>query len=308
MNLLTRVYEGVILPNFSLKLISLGVALAYFTYLHTAIEAQRSIEVNVVTLPSLSADRVLLTKIPSTVHVQLSGNKGMLNDVRMDELGTVQLDLRQEPSYAIFDTRTLSLPDGLERAVDPEGIRLVWDDRETRELPVQVPLTGKLAQGYAVETLRSSPTRVSVDGARSLVDQLDQLRAIPFDLSGLAEGQITRRLALEPPKEGVHLSEDTITVILSVVKSRQDKVFARVPVHVLGVPHATVTPSEVEVLVNGPPELISSMHMEQLNATVDVGPSGVDTKLPGTLSLPVEVSLDRCTTEVTPARVLVHWP
>jgi hypothetical protein len=63
------------LDNLSLKALSLGVALGLYAFIHGAENAQRTLSVSVVSvMPPDSANRQLMTQIPTEVAVRRSGH------------------------------------------------------------------------------------------------------------------------------------------------------------------------------------------------------------------------------------------
>ena len=77
----------------------------------------------------------------------LSGSRTTLDDLRADDLGTLQLDLRTgRVPYVELDASMFHVPEGLvAEQLYPPRIELRWDDVITRVIPVQVSRTGELA-------------------------------------------------------------------------------------------------------------------------------------------------------------------
>jgi YbbR domain-containing protein len=305
---ITRTTRELVVQNFGLKVVSLMFALGYYGFIHGAHDAQRSFALSVVVLPPHDiGSRVLLTQPPTTVRFTVSGSKTIVDDLKAEDLGTVQLDLRGESTYASFDTRAVTLPPGLNHTVDPPGIELEWDDLIDRELPIQVSVTGQPAPGYAVQAQIASPTMVVAHGPRTLVEAIQLARAEPFDISGLGEGIFPRKIMLDRAPSQVRFDVQHTLVTVQIDRAKLDKVFSKVPVRVVGLAHATVTPGEVDVRVSGPVEVVSPMRMEQVVPTASILPTAIDTTKPGSVTLPVEVIVDGCTTKTSPDTVLVKW-
>ncbi|MCS6901752.1 MAG: YbbR-like domain-containing protein, partial [Polyangiaceae bacterium] len=124
----SRWVRGGLAENLLLKLVCLLIALLFYGYLHGAQNAQRSFSLSVVTLLPTDEERVLMVDPPSTVRVTFTGSRPILDDLKSDELGSIQLDLRQaRDTYVPFDISRLRVPAGLTVEVDPPGILLVWD-------------------------------------------------------------------------------------------------------------------------------------------------------------------------------------
>ena len=250
------------------------------------------------------------------MKLTLLGSRPNLDELRADDIGSVQLDLRATTgTYAPFDLSRLHIPTGLKAEVDPPGILLSWEEIVTRPVPVQIPVTGQPARGFAVVGAPTSePAVVAVRGPRSVVELLPFVRTEPFDLDGLdAERATTRRLQVDVPVARARLVEDrSVLATVSIGKARLERVFERRPVTATGpgITHATMLPAEVDVRVVGPPELVESLRPEQLVPVADVhAVAGDGHAMPrsGTMPVPVTVALAGCSVQIVPPTVVVRW-
>lgn len=305
-----RVLREALLENLVLKAVSLALAVGFYAFLHGAQNAQRTFSLSVVALlADRDSSRTLLTPPPATVRVTLRGSRAVLDDLKGDDLGTVQLDAHKgSESYAPFDVSRLKIPAGVTAIVEPAGIDLVWDDVTARPLPLQISVTGQPAAGFAVQGgPRAEPSAVAARGPRTLLETLQHARAEPFDVGGLTEGTFPRKLVLDPPPSGVTYDTSATQVTVAIGRARLDRVFVKLPVQVVGVARATVFPPEVDVRVSGPPEVVNALRPEQLVPTVDVRAAGHDTKSAGSAAIAVTLTVDGCKSQVVPSSVVVKW-
>lgn len=299
--------------NTGLKALSLVLAVGFYAFINGAQTAQRVLDVSILTLSPLSGKeasaKVLMSQTPATVRVTVQGPRGSLDDLRVEDVGTVLLDLRSgTPAYALFDASTLKLPAGARAELETPGIVMEWGELTTRTIPIQVVTSGAPIAGYALDGAPiSEPRAVRATGPKSLVDTLQYVRSDPFDLSDLPEGEFTRTIRLPMPPTRVAYDVSTVNVTVAISRARLTRVYPKVPVHVVGVPRGKAIPPEVDVTVTGPPELLTDLRPEQVLATVDVRPSGMDLKRPGKVDLQATATLEGCTTTVVPQRVVVAW-
>src|SRR5689334_177890 len=135
----SRAWEALV-ENLGLKLLSFAFALGLYAFVHSAQDAQRTLNVDVVaTPPPESAHRVLLTPLPPFVRVTVRGPRSILDELKADDLGTFQLDLRSGKVDRIdFDPTSVHFPPGVRpEQVDPPSLSLRWEDQVIREIPVQ---------------------------------------------------------------------------------------------------------------------------------------------------------------------------
>jgi YbbR domain-containing protein len=297
------------LDNLPLKILCLLVSLLAYSFLHGAQNAQRVFSVSVVRLlPPENSDQVLLTDLPATVRVTLSGSRPILDELRAEDLGSVQLDLRKpNGAFGVFDTAALKIPAGLTPTVDPPRIPLHWDTLGNHTIPVQTSVAGQPAPGFAVQSgIVSDPRFVQAHGPRTLLETLQVARVEPFDISGLGEGVHTRRLLLDPAQARIQYAEKSVLVTVTIGRARLERVYPKLQVHATGVGRATLVPPEVDVRVSGPPEQIDALRPEHLVPTVDVRSVAGDARS-GAQTVPVTLQVEGCSVQVSPPSVVVKW-
>jgi hypothetical protein len=296
--------------NLLLKVFCLLVSLLFYGHLHGARNAQRSFSLSVVTLlPGGDDGQVLMIDPPSTARVTLTGSRPILDDLKSDELGSVQLDLRQaRGTYAPLDISRLKVPAGLSVEVDPPGVLLAWDAVVTRPVPVQIPLAGQPGRGFAVQGPPvAEPAVVPAKGPQTLVEMLQFVRTEPFEVEGLAmDGVVKRKLPLEMPPPRVTLGERSVMATVTLGRARTERVFRKLQVQVVGPTRSAVLPQEVDVRVAGPPDLVDDLRPELVVPIADVHAVAGDART-GSMPVPVAVVLDGCSTQVIPPTVVIKW-
>jgi YbbR-like protein len=109
----------------------------------------------------------------------------------------VQLDLADvaKPGTRTFTvSRTnINLPAGVAflRAV-PSQLRLAFDYQVSKDVPVQIRLTGVPAEGWRVARDMVTPERLRIVGPASRVDEIESAQTDPVDLSGYQQLLLTK--------------------------------------------------------------------------------------------------------------------
>jgi YbbR domain-containing protein len=298
------------LDNLGLKVVSIAIALGLYAFIHGAENAQRTLSVSVVSvMPPDSANRQLMTQLPTEVAVTLRGTRTQLDDLRADDLGTLQIDMRNgNVTHLDLDPTMFHVPAGLTvEQIYPPTIDLRWDDVITRPIPVQVSRTGEVAQGFQVKGLiTTDPVAINARGPQSIVDVIQYARTAPFDVSGLTEGTFQRSLALDRPPKLVVYEVDTVVATIEVSRELVSRTFDR-KVEVVGLPRARTTPPAVTVRITGAPEDVNAMTPEAIVPRVEPKTANVDATQPGSAYLDVLVDVSRVEAEVNPPKVLVKW-
>lgn len=308
MSVVTEKIKGMFTENLNLKFLSLAVSLLLYSLFHGVQDARRPIVVSpTVLMPPSTANRVLMTQVPP-IRLTLRGPRAALDELEADSV-RLPMDLTKGTERRIeLDPDDVRLPPGVHvEQIDPPVLDLQWEDVVTRDVPVQVSVVGTPASGFVVKgTPKAEPAKVRFEGPKSEIMVLQHVRAEAFDVSGLTAGKYDRQLKIDRPAG--HLAPETptasVSVSLEVVRETVERLFVKVPVVATGVPKARTQPSEVDVRLVCPPEILRALRREQVVPTVTVK-GGAATG--GSESLPVAVSVDRCDAQSTPARVVVKW-
>lgn len=302
------VARGALFDNLGLKLISIVCALALYAFIHGAERVQRTFSVGVVSvMPAEAVNRQLRTPLPSEVGITLRGPRTTLDRMTAADLGSLKLDLRTGHETKIeLDASTLSIPPGVKvEQVFPATVTVRWDDVVNSKIKVQVTRTGELEGGHFVQSTLVEPDAVLVRGPRSVVDVMQSVRTVPYDVSGLGEGTHKRVLSLDAPPDGVLYDVEEVTAAVEVAREERTVSFAGLAVEVVGLPKAVVRPATVTVKIKGPADLTRSLEKDQVVPRVDI-PEAERGK-PGSRMATVICDIPGVTAEVTPAEVLVKW-
>jgi YbbR domain-containing protein len=293
--------------DLSLKALSFACALLVYALVHGVQEAQRSFSVDLVILtPADAANRILTSSLPPRVRVTVHGPKNVLDDLHSDDLGTFQVSLGNGTASRVqLQADMVHLPTGVKiDQIEPPYIDLTWEERITRDIPVQVSVSGTPAPGYVVKgALDPFPNVVRATGPRNAVNTLQHARVESLDVSGLTEGKYSKSLRLDNPPGRVEFGTQIITVNAEIAREVGERPFPKVHISITGQTKAKSTPAEVDVRLQCPPEIIRSLRPEQVLALVNV-----DSKEPqGSVALPVVVKVDRCEASVSPPEVVIRW-
>lgn len=294
--------------NLNLKLLSFAFALVLYSLVHGGQDARGSISVDLeVNLPPESGDKVFVGSIPRDVRIFVRGSTQTIDNLRGGAVHMI-LDLQDSPEHVVFNPKMVRLPDGIRVEVEqfePPSIDLKWEQRVTRDVPVQVSVVGSPADGYVVKgPLVAEPKSVKVRGPQSDVMVLQHVRTEAFDVRAItAEGSYPRPLAIEKPSPRLKVEPLSVIVTAEIAREVAERVFQKLPVAVVGTPKGKTLPAEVDVRLVCPPEIVRSLRSEQIVPQVDV-----TSKEPsGSTSLPVAVRIDKCDAYVQPREVVVRW-
>ena len=315
MGRLVRWLRAAFSENLGLKAFSFVLALGLTAYQRgSEDEEQRTIPVDVILrLPATDARRELMTVVPpSPIHVTVRGSTRALDSLTSAGIPSVEVDLRRGDAHAIvFEPEMFAVPPGVQvNIIDPASIALEWQDVIERSVPIQASITGRVADGYTVQSVKVDPTSITVMGPASLVEVMQFVRLAAFDVSGKTDGVYRHPLALDQPGQRIqYLGPASATVTVSIGRQLVQRKFTRRAVLVVGPPQAKTEPKNVDVTVTGPPEVINGLRDEMIVPRVDVAGAGYDPKdqRHASIVLPVRVDLSNVEIELQPPTVSVIW-
>lgn len=297
--------------NLGLKLLAFACALVLYGYVHGAQNAQRIMAVDLVVLmPPPTENRALTSDLPTSVRVSLHGPRSLVSDLRSEDLGNLQLDLRSaKPGRIPLEPTMLNIPGGvIVDSIDPPSVDIAWDEITTRDVNVQVFVTGEPLTGLTVNAQPTvEPPTVRATGPKQIVDAMRVARAEPFDVSGVGEGIHSRSLTLDRPPRRVQYDRQSVTATVEISRKLIERVFSKVKVQVVGANRATAMPAMVDVRVNGPPDIVKALRPEQIVPRVTLTDLGPNLAKPSSVALPVVLELDNVEVSVVPKTVIVKW-
>jgi hypothetical protein len=224
MNRAGRVLLRRLTHNVGWKLASLGVAVL----LWLAVEGQPEL-VTVQQIPilyrGLPDGLVLGADAPGEVKAELRGPAGKLNQAALSEVYVaVNLEDVAAPGQQTFtlSNSDFSLPQGVTflRAV-PSQVQLSFDRIRSREVPVELRLTGQVPHGYRLARQEVSPARLRITGPERRINAVESAETDPIDLTSLVE---TTQLAVnafipDPRVQFETPPEPVVTVTLFIEKT-----------------------------------------------------------------------------------------
>lgn len=175
------------LDNLALKLIALLSAVL----LWSAVSHEPVIEV-LFTVPlefhHVPESLELASEDVPQAQIRLRGPARRLRDLSAADVRPV-LDLSgARPGERTFDIgeNEVKVPRGIEVVqVMPSRLRLVFDRRMVREVPVNPRVVGSFPAGYGLAKITADPQRIAVVGPEKRVNALDAAMTDPVDASGV---------------------------------------------------------------------------------------------------------------------------
>ena len=264
-----RRWTRFITNNLGLKLLAVALSLLLFSLVHSDVDAQRSMFIDVVALlPPADAGRMLISELPTQVKVTLRGSRSRLSDLSRDDFSPIQLDLREGTNgYYYFRPNEVDVAGGVHvMEIEPATVPLTWAPTGRKEVAVHARIEGKLEEHHRLRAaVTARPSSVFVRGPKSVLEELSTVSTESVSLASVSVGQHMRRVALAPlPKLVTYEGDAYVEVQLDVEPIVAERTLKRLEVAVLGASAAALRPDQISVTLRGPQEALAELDPEQV--------------------------------------------
>jgi YbbR domain-containing protein len=115
---------------------------------------------------------------PSEVTVTLKGDDAKIRELNPGNFKIVtDLSKLTAGTYELPVTAESELPRGVTLEFVPGKVKVVMEEKKMKEIPVQIELTGKAAEGYRAGTPLLNPGRVYISGPASKIEGAETAKA-----------------------------------------------------------------------------------------------------------------------------------
>jgi YbbR domain-containing protein len=170
-----------------LRLTALFLALVLFLYIQTEekrmAETSSSNETDIITNVPLEVyydhDNLFVTGLPDTVDVKISGPTAIVMKTKLEKDYKVFVDLNLlligEHSVTIQQE---NFSEKLNVSIDPKIVNVQIEEKITEEFRVEPEMNNRLVkEDYIVKSMTAEPTRVTITGAKSVIDNISYVKA-----------------------------------------------------------------------------------------------------------------------------------
>jgi YbbR domain-containing protein len=265
----------ILLRNWPFKLLSLVLAFA----LWVAVTGENVIvqDYDVPLEVALGDGYTLVGSPPDRADVRLRGAETLIRGINpLRHEMEILLDLSEatpgERTVQLGPDNLLGLPRGVDVArIVPNRLSLVVDEQMQRTLPVEPSITGDPPSGYSLYGARVTPETLTVVGPKSKLEVVAVMGTDPIPLENRTEPFVARVGAVPDSPEIRVLDSRLLTVRVEVDASPVEAVVESVPVVPKGQAYeATLRPTNLRVVLSGPPGLLEAIEPDQVRAVVDV--------------------------------------
>lgn len=210
-----------IFNNWPAKVLSLAMALLLLIF-----HDFTRLEERFITVPlevRLSEELVPASAYPQQVRLRLRGESEQVFRIVEDDLQP-HIDLRRYSSEGEYRVPVMvqrsgiaAEPGTLEISVEPEMIVIRLEEKAVKSVEVIANTSGFVPGGYELERTIMTPSSVEIEGPRSRIEGLEQVRTEDVDLANRRE-DFTERIRLVSPDPLVRFRGGNIVEIRGIVE------------------------------------------------------------------------------------------
>lgn len=236
------------------KLLALVLALAFFIFTRDDITRTFTIPLHVVPDPN----RVLLTKLPEAVTVELHGSWARMSRLGTNELGVAELHLADaRPGPLAIDPASIVMPEGvIFRNIHYEKVDLRFDRVIERAVLIHAEVQGNVHEDYEHTGTVVDPPRWRIRGGSGTVAEIASLMSEPVVLDGLT-ADMAVEVSLIRPRQQVEFTPSPggepprVKVTITVRPKIDERRLSAAVIVPEGQTLPAEVPTEVPVIIRG---------------------------------------------------------
>lgn len=269
--------HAIFLEDWSLKLLALAITLGLWFGV-TGQRTPATIPLSNVQLDfRLPKDMDISNDPPEKIDVILTGSKEAFDRLNARNLiAFVDVSGYQPGTHTIRlmrDTVKMDLPEGVHvDSIDPNLVALKLEPRETREVPIDVQLSGNLPAGYELRRATPTPSQVRLRGPASHLNSISKVQTEKVSLDGLNTSTNIAQASIIIADKKITISDPVVSVYLEIGEERIEKTFAGI--NVRENTGAAVRPQTASVTVYGARSAVEQLRAEDLQVILDVAEDG----------------------------------
>lgn len=261
------------LKNFSIKLISVGLALLLWSFVvgQEKAEVSLSVPVAIVNIPD---KMVIANDFPANVSVRVFGPKMMLGrlasqtpskviDLKNAKTGNVKIEITKDD---------ISLPTGVSISrIQPSVIDIVLEPLVNTKVPVIARTEGEVNDDYRLGEISVQPSEITVNGPETVINKVRELYTRVLNIKG-AVSTIIKKVKVDIGDDAIRVEgNDQVEVTVSVVPAKGMERFSNVAVETEPyVDDAQIKPATISVTAAGDKPRLHSIKSDQIKVLVKV--------------------------------------
>jgi YbbR-like protein len=267
-----RLLRYVFVEDWNLKLLALAITLALW-FAVTGQKKPMTKRLAGVQLSFVLGDRMQISNDPpDRVDVTLTGSNDKLAQINpMDLQATVTVADHTTGDRVIRlsgERVKMDLPEGVRiEGFQPATVFVRLEPKVQSPVDVDIKLEGKVAEGYEVIGVSSTPASVRVEGPASHVNKIHKAPTESISLEGRKDSFDLANVAINIADQKIDVLDAVVQVHVDIGERRIERSFGNVRVQAAN--GAAMRPNIANVVLSGSESALSQLRAEDLRVIVD---------------------------------------
>lgn len=265
--------EKIIGDNFTVKLISLFLAIVIFAWVRT--DQESTVTANIpIRLVVPAGTMVIGGNAPEVVSVTVRGRESDLARFNRNQLNPIilQITIADHERPIKIPYNSISTPSGVRVSnIVPSAIVVQIDNEDEKLVPIKTRVIGTPKEPFHLGLVSVTPKKIRVTGPKTLLAGLDEIVTEAIDVSGQST-TLMRRVGLRIDDPLVTYDPATpINVRLDISAQYGNRIISGLPVVDLNAPGPMLLePDTIELELKGPKALLNKVNTDTIHVTVDL--------------------------------------
>ncbi len=199
--------------NIGLKIAAVLLSIALWVFVTSRGQSEMSVDVP-LEFQNIPAGLEIVNHSVKTVSLTIKGQDRFIKNIKPADI-RVSVDLgkaRKGEDTFFIHGEDVKLPHAVTvTSIDPSSVKVLLEETITKTVKVVPLITGAPERGYYVKSVDVTPQTVIIEGTRSEIARIKNIRTEPLDITGLNE-TFTEDLKLDLTGKNVRSRINDITV------------------------------------------------------------------------------------------------
>lgn len=205
--------------NIILKVAAL--VLSVILWLFVTAKGQTEISLNVpIEYTNISPGLEIARRGAETASIVIRGHESLLKNIRKGDI-RVNVDLsKAKKGEWIFNIRKddVRLPYTVAvTKIEPPSLKIVFEETASKTVGIKPVVSGAPEAGYYVKSMEIKPKNMVIEGAKSEVRKISEIKTEPIDITGLTE-DFSQEAGLDLSGRDIRTKVNKINIKISIAK------------------------------------------------------------------------------------------
>lgn len=260
----------IISKNFTLKLISLILAILLWDNIQTSINRDLALKLP-LEFKNLPVNYIV-TDAPKTITVVFSSEGYIDANLSMTTKAVIDMkNISLGVNQIYISKSSIKAPSKLKiKKITPRMVKIRIDEKKVKTIPIKPVIVGAAAKGFFLSDYWTVPKTVRISGPAAEVTKINYIRTEPVNISQMDE-TISKIVGLEvedKPHIEVQLKKP-VKIVLSVIEKQIEKTITK-SIEGYNKKIYTLEPDNVDISISGKYRIIKNINAKDISVFVKI--------------------------------------